>query len=233
MDVSKIRNLIKSKKYQLAQEALLRMSVDGKSTDESQYLMGLVCQRQNNLEGAVYAYQQALARNPVHTNASIALSVIHNDIGHYKSAKKIFEQAEKNETKGGTHTRNNAVTKELFQKHLETGNLYRKIQRYDEATHEYIKAGRLDPNNPEANICLAKLLAQRGQVSAAKKELERLIYAFPNYISARIQLALLLYAMGNTVDARGELINALAIDPENKEAKKYLTLTAKATESLS
>ena len=63
------------------------------------------------------------------------------------------------------------LAREISQKHMELGNLYRKLQRFDEAANEYLKASRVDPENFDARILLAKTHGQRGQMRQAQIEL--------------------------------------------------------------
>ena len=210
-DLEAVKKLISQRQYREATEALLALDASGEATAESQYLLGTVMHRQNMLGDAVTAFKRSLLLDPNFTDSAISLSVIYNDTGHYKEAQEVFEQAEHSlhENMGVSASNSVVLDKELAQKHLELGNLYRRLQRFDSAAHEYLKATRLDPRNISPRINLAKTLAQRGQTKLAQKELENIIAENPYHVQARIHLALLLYAMGNTVDARMELSQAL------------------------
>lgn len=232
-DLEAIKRLIAQKQSHEALEALAALDASGESTAESQYLMGTVLHRMNRLGDAVNAFKRSLLLDPGFTDSAISLSVIYNDTGHYKEAQEVFEQAEATLRQNAGASASNSVVldRELAQKHIELGNLYRKLQRFDAAAHEYMKATRLDPRNLNARINLAKTLAQRGQTKLAQKELEHIISENPYNVQARIHLALLLYAMGNAVDARMELSQALLYEPQNKQVRMYLAMTEKATES--
>lgn len=232
-DLEAIKKLIAQKDLQQAEAALVTLDTNGSATAESQYLLGTLYHRQNLLGEAVNAFKRSLLLDPNFTDSAISLSVIYNDTGHYKEAKEIFEQAEASirENMGSSPSNSVVLDKELASKHIELGNLYRKLQRFDAAAHEYMKATRLDPKNLNARIQLAKTLAQRGQTKLAQDELENIIKEHPYFIPARVHLALLYYAMGNTVDARMELSQALLHEPQNKMVRMYLAMTEKATES--
>ncbi|RZA00591.1 MAG: tetratricopeptide repeat protein, partial [Proteobacteria bacterium] len=123
------------------------------------------------------------------------------------------------------------LSKEISGKHLELGNLYRSLQRFDEAANEYLKASRVDPENVQARILLAKTHGQRGQMKLAQQELEGLVREKPDHIAARVHLALLYFAIGNVVDAQIELQEAQLKDPGNRQVRMYLDMTRQATES--
>ena len=231
-EIAAIRELISQRKLDEAEHALLSLDASGEATAESQYLLGTILHRKNRLMDAVNAFKRSLLLDPQFIDSAISLSVIYNDTGHYQEAREIFEKAESCLQEQNSASNSVLLDRELAAKHIDLGNMYRKLQRFDSAANEYMKATRLDPKNLEARINLAKTLAQRGQTKLAHRELTNIIEEHPNYIPARIHLALLYYAIGNTVDARMELAQARQRDPKNEAVKMYLALTEKATESV-
>jgi tetratricopeptide (TPR) repeat protein len=177
-------------------------------------------------------FKRALQLDPHFTDAAISLSIIYNDTGHYQEGAQVFAQAEKAAMRKSTApTPSIVLAREISNKHLELGNLYRRLQRFDEAANEFLKAGRVDPENFEARILLAKTHGQRGQMRLAQQELESLVREQPDNVPARIHLALLYYAIGNAVDAQIELQEALLKEPNNQQVKMYIDMTRQATES--
>lgn len=232
MNVEDAKKLLAQGHHTAAKDLLLDLDHGGQSTAESQYILGTIFHRENRLAEAVDRFKRALQLDPHFTDAAISLSIIYNDTGHYKEGQVIFEQAEKAAMrKTGTPTPSIVLAKEISQKHLELGNLYRKLQRFDEAANEFLKASRVDPENVDARILLSKTHGQRGQMKLAQQELENLVREHPDHISARVHLALLYYAIGNVVDAQIELHEAQMKDPGNKQVKMYLDMTRQATES--
>jgi tetratricopeptide (TPR) repeat protein len=215
-----------------AKDLLMDMDAAGEATAESQYILGTIYHRENRLGEAVDRFKRALQLDPNFTDAAISLSIIYNDTGHYNEGAKVFEQAERAAMKKtGTPSPSIVLSKEISMKHLELGNLYRSLQRFDEAANEYLKASRVDPEHVEARILLAKTHGQRGQMKLAQQELENLVREKPDHIAARVHLALLYYAIGNVVDAQIELQEAQLKDPSNRQVKMYLDMTRQATES--
>ena len=233
-DIAAIKALLRKGQHLEAQDALLALDASGEANAETQYLLGTIFHRQNHLSEAVQAFKRSLLINPGFTDSAISLSVIYNDTGHYKEAQVIFERAEAAVKPGGELSSSPSVVldREIAEKHRELGNLYRKLQRFDAAANEYLKAIRLDTNNKMARVELSKVLAQRGQTKLAKIELQNLVRDFPDFIVARIQLALLYYSAGNVVDARIELNAALIKEPQNQLVKMYIAMTEQATESV-
>ena len=233
LDISFIKKLLQQQKLQEAQEALLDIDAQGLATAESQYLLGTLYHRKNAFAEAVNAFKRALLLDPQFTDAAISLSIIYNDTGHYHEGKAIFQQAERSlqDRNTSTPTPSIVLAKEIAERHVELGDLYRKLQRFDEAANEYLKASRIDPQNLQSRILLAKTHGQRGQMKLALEELRALVEAEPHYVPARVHLALLYYAMGNAVEAQIELQAALLKEPNNEQVKMYLSMTRQATES--
>jgi tetratricopeptide (TPR) repeat protein len=215
-----------------AKDLLLDLDNGGQATAEGQYILGTIYHRENRFAEAVGRFKRSLQLDPNFTDAAISLSIIYNDTGHYQEGAMVFQQAEKAaHRKPGTPSPSIVLSKEISEKHLELGNLYRSLQRFDEAANEYLKAARIDGENIDARILLAKTHGQRGQMILAQQELERLVREKPDHISARVHLALLYYAVGNVVDAQIELQEAQQKDPSNGQVKMYLDMTRQATES--
>jgi tetratricopeptide (TPR) repeat protein len=226
---------IREQRYEDALQTLRTLDSQGAANAETHYLIGSIFHRQNELSEAVESFKRSLLLDPSFTDAAISLSIIYNDTGHYQEGRAIFEQAEKSLINRGSSAQSSTsivVAKELAGKHLELGQLYRKLQRFDEAASEFAKAARLDNSNFEARIELAKTHAQRGNSELAESELTELAKDAPNNINVKIQLALLHYARGNTIDAQIELNEALVQDPANKTVRTYLNLTKQASESI-
>ena len=232
MTLENAKRLLAQGHWQAAKDVLLDLDNGGRGSAECQYIIGTILHRENRFAEAVDRFKRALQLDPHFTDAAISLSIIYNDTGHYQEGKQVFEQAEMAaHRKPGTPSPSVLLQKEISAKHLELGNLYRSLQRFDEAANEFLKASRVDPENVDARILLSKTHGQRGQMQLARQELEKLVGEKPENISARVHLALLYYAMGNVVDAQIELQEAQLKAPNNRQVKMYLDMTRAATES--
>jgi tetratricopeptide (TPR) repeat protein len=232
VSLGEAKRLLAQGHTEAAKSILLDLDHSGQSTAEAQYLFGTILHRENRFSEAVDRFKRSLQLDPHFTDAAISLSIIYNDTGHYQEGKQVFEQAEKAAFhKSIAPTPSIVLAREISQKHLELGNLYRKLQRFDEAANELLKASRVDPENFDARILLAKTHGQRGQMKQAQIELENLVREHPSCVPARVHLALLYYAMGNVVDAQIELHEAQLKEPDNNQVRMYINMTRQATES--
>ncbi len=232
MTIEDAKKLLSQGHVAAAKDLLMDLDHGGHSTAELQYLLGTIFHRENYFAEAVDRFKRALQIDPHFTDAAISLSIVYNDTGHYQEGKQVFEQAEKAAFhKSIAPTPPIVLAREISQKHLELGNLYRRLQRFDEAANEYLKASRVDPENFDARILLAKTHGQRGQMNQAQIELEKLVREHPDHVPARVHLALLYYALGNTVDAQIELHEAQLKEPNNEQVRMYIQMTRAATES--
>ena len=182
---------------------------------------------------AIDAFKKVLELEPNHTDASIGLSVLYNDIGQYESAKKIFEKADKrvkSQTKEGL-LGDKLINKKFSLKHYELAEMYMSYQRYDEALFEYNKTISLDPDNLEARIKIAKVYAKKKFFNKAFDELKKLKNEHPKYNEARVALGILYYGSGKVLEAQDEWERILAIDPRCEKAKMYLNLSQTAVET--
>ena len=191
------------------------------------YLLGVLYYFQGQLGQTVENLKKALSIDPHHTDASICLSVLYNDIGKYDDAKRVFEQA----NQSVAHKRTGSdigIDRKFAVKHLELADLYFRYRRYDEAIEEYSRAAQLDPTTLDIRIRRAKAYAKKGFLTRAMQELQQLKSEVPNYIPARIQLGLLHYSQGNVLDAELDWEAILDIDPSHKEALAYLEMAKQA-----
>ncbi len=185
---------------------------------------------------AIKAFKKVLQFDPNHTDASISLSVLYNDIGRYEDAKKIFDKTSERvkKAKGPSHgivAEDGHINKKFSLKHSEIAELYMTYNRYDEALFEYNKASSLDTDNLDLRVKIAKVYAKKGFVSKAFEELRKLKNEQPGFVPARLALGILHYGNGNVLEAQSEWQNILSKDPANAEAKMYLNLSKSATET--
>lgn len=216
-----------SKAQKFFEEAL---EINPESTD-AYFFIGNIFHIKGQLGKAVKAFNKVVELDPNHTDAAISLSVILNDIGKYEQAKDIFEKANEKVKKESTGVQDPHINKKFAQKHYEIAEMYFSYNRYDESLFEYNKASKLDPENLEASIKIAKVYSKKGYISKAIEVLRKLKSENPSYTPARVALGLLHYGTGNVLEAQTEWQNALAKDPGNEELQMYLNLSKSATET--
>lgn len=200
--------------------------------EEAYFYMGNCFHMLGQVAKAIKAYQKVLEYNPEHTDSSICLSILYNDIGQYAEGKRVFETANRRiRTTGHSPLEDTHINRKFSIKHYELGGLYFSYNRFDEALSEFQKAFQLDPQNLECRVKMAKTLAKKGLVMKAVEDLKSLKSEFPHYYPIRVALGLLYYSMGNVVEAQLEWKFILQKDPKNKEAMMYLSLSSSATET--
>lgn len=196
---------------------------------EAHFYIGNIFHIQGQLGKAVKAFNKTIELDPTHTDASISLSVILNDIGRYEEAQKVFEKANAKVKVEGVQDPH--INRKFSLKHFEIAEMYFSYNRYDEALFDYNKAAALDNENLEIRIKIAKVYSKKGYISKSFDELRKLKAEHPEYMPARVALGLLHYGKGNTIEAQAEWQNALMKDPRNEEVLMYLNLSSSATET--
>lgn len=197
------------------------------------FLMANIFHLKGEIGKAIKAFNKCLSLDPSHTDASISLSVLYNDIGQYEEAKRIFETANKRVKSGQNNEflEDGHINKKFASKHFELAEMYFTYNRHDEALFEYNKVKNLDPSNLEVRIKIAKTFAKKNFINKAFDELQLLKNEVPNYLPARIALGVLLYGCGKILEAQTEWEKILTKDPRNEEALMYLNLSRTATET--
>ena len=202
---------------------------------EPYFYLGNIFHMQGDLGKAIRAFQKVLELDPCHTDASISLSILYNDIGRYEEGQKIFNMtAERVKSRGnplGQGVQDVHVNKKFAMKHYELAEMYMSYNRFDEALFEYNKTVSLDPENLESRVKVAKVYAKKGFVTKAFDELRKLRNENPSFIPAHIALGILHYGNGNVVEAQTQWRKVLSLEPTNQEATMYMNLSRGATET--
>ncbi len=209
-------------------------NVEKRTLAETYFHLANIFHLKGEIGKAIKAFNKVLNLEPSHTDASISLSVLYNDIGRYDEAKKIFEKANER-VKTGSATLGNVedqhINKKFSNKHYELAEMYMTYQRFDEALFEYNKSIKLDPTNLEARLKIAKVYAKKNFLNKALDELKKLKNEFPSYLPARNALGVLYYGSGCILEAQSEWERVISKDPRNQEANMYMNLSKTATET--
>lgn len=234
--IQKATTCIEEKKYKRAviilNEIIETENVSKESLVKAYFLLANTFHIQGEIAKAIKAFKKVLNYDPAHTDASISLSVIYNDIGYYDEAKKVFDVAnERVRGKSGQGVQDNHINKKFADKHFELAELYLTYNRFDEALFEYNKVIALDPDFLDAKVKIAKVYAKKGFLNKAVEELRRLKNECPSYLPAKIALGVLYYGQGHILEAQAEWQNVLSREPQHKEAAMYINLSKTATET--
>lgn len=221
--------------FKKAKAVLSDIIENNEESVEAFFYLANIFYANGELSKAIKAFDKVLSLEPSHTDASISLSILYNDIGNYEEGKKIFEKANKrvrsHKGSGRAALDDVHINKKFAFKHYELADLYLTYDRYDEALFELNKVVALDPENLESRIRIAKVYAKKGFASKAFEELRKLKNEYPSYQPARIALGVLHYGKGNILQAQAEWENVLAQNPQHSQAAMYLNLSKTATET--
>ena len=222
------------KSLAILNEILEMNNVDKEDLADTYFSLANIFHMRGEIGKAIKAFNKVLSLDPNHTDASISLSVLYNDIGHYEEAKKIFDKANervkapKGESEG---VEDNHLNTKFSNKHYELAEMYMTYNRFDEALFEYNKSLKLNPTNLEIRVKIAKIYAKKNFVSKAFDELKVLKNEHPEFIQGRVALGVLYYGNGKILEAQNEWEKVLSRDPRNSEAQMYINLSRTATET--
>jgi tetratricopeptide (TPR) repeat protein len=203
------------------------------SNSEAFFHLGNLFHMNGEIGKAIKSFNRVLELDPCHTDASISLSVLYNDIGRYEEGRKVFEKASERVKKKDNVIKleDGHINRKFALKHYELADLYMTYERFDEALFEYNKAVGLNPDNFEIRIKIAKLYAKKGFMNKAFEELNKIKAENPHFAPNRIALGILHYGSGNIIEAQAEWERVLTFEPLNEEASMYLNLSKTATET--
>lgn len=219
----KIRALLSQRKFEKADPLIHSLIKEDPENAHAYYLKGTSHYFKNEIGKAIESLERSVELDPKHTDSSVCLSVIYNDIGKYEEANSVFEKA--NQSVIHTHVgADREIDRKFSKKHFELADLYFRYRRYDEAVEEYNKAAMLDPEDFEVRIRRAKVFVKKGFISRAVQDLQELKTEHPRETAIRIQLGLIHYQQKNILDAELEWEGVLDIDPDHSEAKSYLQM---------
>jgi tetratricopeptide (TPR) repeat protein len=231
-NLNQVRALIKTNDYKKAEQYLSRLISLGENDSSVYFELGNLYHLKGEIGRAIKSFKKTLEINPTHTDASISLSVLLNDVGQYDQARKVFEDTDRRVKQGasGNLIEDKHINKKFSLKHLELADLYLTYNRFDEALFELKKASALDPENLEFKLKLARIYSKKGFKGKAVEELVKLKNENPDYHEARVALGVLYFGLGNVLEAQTEWDKVLTKDPKNIDARTYLELSKNASE---
>lgn len=227
------KQFYKEKKYSEATEAFLGLLDLGESEVESYFYLGNIYHVKGELGKAIKSFSKVLELDPGHTDASISLSILYNDIGRYEMAQTVFDKANRKIARALESDAfvDKHLNKKFASRHEDLAELYLSHQRFDEALFEFNKAISLNPDEHMLKVKVAKVYAKKGFIEKAIDELLRVKNSDPSFLPARMTLGVLYYGQGRVIEAQDEWKKVLVKDPGNEEAAMYLNLSQTATET--
>jgi tetratricopeptide (TPR) repeat protein len=186
-------------------------------------MLGVIYHQQARLPEAEAMFREALRINPAYTEAALNLAVTYNDLGKYREAKEIYQQAMAT-SKSSPRSLDPFARGKIANMHADVGAAYRAVGLYTEAIGEYQRALDLCPTFADIRTKMGTTYREMGDHASAVRELERVKVENPKLVSARLHLGLCYYTLGRHADAAAEWEQVAAIAPENRSAPMYLAM---------
>ena len=154
-----------------------------------QFYFGLICQSQNNLEGAIQHYTKALELKPNFPQAYNNRGLAYDDKGDFGPAIKDYTKAIKQKL-------------DFAEAYNNRGSAYAHKGDLDRAIQDYDKALELEPN-------FAETYNNRGNAYARKGDLDRAIQDYDKAIELKRNLAEAYNNRGGAYARKGDLDRAI------------------------
>ena len=187
--------------------------------------LGIIYQRKGLSQKAATLLEMALKINPAYTEAALNLSIVYNELGRYENAQKTFNTAVKTVYKT-KKVKDPYINGKLANEHARLGEQYYYLGRFKEAITEYKKALKLCPKYPDIITQLGLAYRENGDIESAADTFMKAQNAGPKYVPAFLHLGITYYMKGFVDMAIREWKRALVIDPENQDAKIYLSFVS-------
>jgi tetratricopeptide (TPR) repeat protein len=185
------------------------------------YMIGILRERDRDLDGAAESLERALELNPSYAEAALALISVCEQLGRHERSREIGAGLEPAIASDGL----DATTRgKLANLHAALGDAYREVGDLREAIEAYRKALDRCPGYHDIRQRLGVALREAGLPSRSIAELQRVLRANADYLDAQVQLGVTYYTLGRAAEARAQWSAVLARDPAREDARMYLRL---------
>jgi tetratricopeptide (TPR) repeat protein len=192
------------------------------------YMVGILREREQDLEGAAASLERALELNPSYAEAALALIAVYEQRGQHERSREVGARLLPAVASDGV----DATTRgKLANLHAALGDAYREVGDLREAIESYRKALDRCPSYHDIRHRLGMALREAGLPARAIAELQRVLRANPDYLDSQVQLGVTYYTLGRAVEARAEWEAVLERDPSRDDARMYLRLLGALAES--
>lgn len=190
------------------------------------HMLGVVHHDRGDFEGARSYFEQALLINPNYTEAALNLAITYNELGLYDKAQGVFQGVK--DSGHAEHSQDPFVRGRIANLHAGVAKAYEDAGMLAEALNELRKAILLCPTFIDLRMKLASLYRQKGELHAARFEIQEILQQRPTFANAHVALGVTLLALGERTEAIRAWEKALNIDPDNTSAKMYLRASRSA-----
>lgn len=230
MAFSDYRELMKEAKesfvegdYRTAEPLLQQAILQNNKDPEIYQMLATLFYDKGQFNKAIKAFKKALEIDPGYTDASVGLSIILNDLGRYEEAKEIYLDAQ-DRLNASKKQADPFIEDRIAQKHLELGDLYFQIEKFEDALEQYMKAKKLSNNPAQLILKVSECFMKLHKEHRATQELQLFLRDYPQNVEARVRLGIYMYQMNRVYEAVEEWEKVIMRDPHNADAKHYLQL---------
>lgn len=185
-------------------------------------MLAVILHDKGDFVAAEQFFERAVELNPNYTEALLNLAVTYNDLGKYDAARQVYARIRK-EDRGGVVLDPFARGK-IANMHADLAQAYADAGCPTEAIRELEKAVELCPTFADLHTKLGTLYRDTGNLALAREHYQAACDANPTYAAPRVLLGVTLLSLGLSDQAIAAWREALALDPENKNAKMYLRM---------
>ncbi len=193
-----------------------KVKVSAKQAADVQIALGRSSEQQNDFEGAIVSYKQAIAKDPKRADAYNRLAVLHDRQGKFTESADYYQKAL--DLKPG-----NA---ELF---ADKGYSLYLQRRWAEAEMNLRQAVVLKPNLARAHNNLGLVLANGGRIDESLVEFQK---SGLSESDAHVNVAFVLATGNQQAEAKTHYETALALNPSSEPARLGLNDLNKAVVSV-
>lgn len=170
------------------------------------------------MEEAVNCFEQAVGANPGYTEACLNLAVAYNDMGRYEEAEEVFRDAA-----GQVQSDNDGpVLDGIANRHVALGDDYLKLERMDDALHEYRRALTLRPRYVDVVCKVGVALRHQDKLDEALRVFAHAKTLNPDFPLPYVQTGQIYFRKGFHAMAIAEWQKALELDPSRRDAEALL-----------
>jgi len=169
---------------------------------------GLSHHQYGHLPQAEALYRQILQMAPAHPDALYLSGLVAHESGKSEAAVELIVRAIRSNPTGPFH--------------YTLGNVFRKLDRLDEAAESFHKALRLAPRMVEAHLGLGNTLRAQGKLDEAAEHFRKALKLQPDLVEAHLNLGNVFRAQGKLDEALECFRNTVRLKPDYAEAYNNL-----------
>lgn len=194
------------------------------------YMIGVLLERRNDLQGAARSLTRALRINPEYAEARLALASLYERQGDFDRSREITQGAASKEAPtaraflGGQTSLDPTTRGKLANLQAALGDAYREAGELREAIEAYRKALDRCPAFHDIRQRLGVALREAGLPHQALEQFQRIRRSHSGFLDAAVQAGLTLYTLGRADEAQQEWQAVLEADPDRQDARMYLRL---------